>query len=73
MTIHIEVFQTFGSLREESVSLGHLSDAEIATAITITKQAANVTDDIPPERAFDYRFVKQAEQELKGWNPRLPR
>jgi hypothetical protein len=37
------------------------------------KQAANIAEEVPPDRVFDNRFVKQAERELKGWRPQIGR
>jgi len=68
-----EAADTYEALREESLPSGQLSHEEIVTAIEITKQAANVTEVISPERIFDNRFVKQAEQELRNWKPPIPR
>jgi hypothetical protein len=39
----------------------------------MSKQGANVAEEIPIERVFDNRFVKQAERELKGWQPSPPK
>jgi NitT/TauT family transport system substrate-binding protein len=68
-----EAVPTYDSVREESVLAGYLSaDAERAVIAT-TRQAAGIAEDIPPERVFDNRFAKQAEQELTGWKPQLPK
>jgi hypothetical protein len=58
---------------EESLPSGYHNEETSRTIISAMKQAANITEDIPPERVFDYRFVKQAEQELKGWQPQAPK
>jgi NitT/TauT family transport system substrate-binding protein len=68
-----EAVQTYQALRDESVPSGYVTEEGQRSAISLSKQVANVTDDIPPERVFDNRFVKQAEQELKGWKPHVPR
>lgn len=68
-----EALQTYDALREEYLSSGSLTTEDQRTVIAIMKQAANIAEDIPPERVFDYRFVKQAEQEQKGWTPQVPK
>lgn len=66
-----EAIQTYKSLRDGSVPSGYLTEDAERTAISIIKRAANVTEEIPPNRVFDNRFVKQAERELKGWRPQI--
>jgi ABC-type nitrate/sulfonate/bicarbonate transport system substrate-binding protein len=68
-----EAVQSYESLREEYVPSGYLTEQVEREVISLLKQAANVKEDIPPERVFNNRFVKQAEQELKGWRPQAPR
>jgi len=68
-----EAVQSYEALREEFIPSGYLTDEETRSVISTIKQAANVAEDIPPERVFDNRFVKQAEQELRGWKPQMPR
>jgi NitT/TauT family transport system substrate-binding protein len=68
-----EAVQTYGALREEYLPSGHLPEEVERTIISMRKQAANVTEDISPERVFDNRFVKQVEKELQGWTPQIPR
>jgi NitT/TauT family transport system substrate-binding protein len=68
-----EAIQTYDAVREESVPSGYLTEEDQRTVISMIKQSGNLTEDIPPERVFDYRFVKQAELELKGWTPQMPR
>lgn len=69
-----EAVQSYNSLREEVfVPSGYLNEEEQRAVVLFMRKAANVTDDIPLERVFDYRFVKQAERELKGWKPQIPR
>jgi len=63
----------YEALLAEYVPSGYLSEQEQRSAISMIRQAANITEDIPPERVFDYRFVKQAEQELRSWAPKVPR
>jgi ABC-type nitrate/sulfonate/bicarbonate transport system substrate-binding protein len=67
-----EASHSYEALQEEMVPTGYLSEREQQTTIAIVKQGANVLEDIPSNRVFDYRFVKQAEQELKGWQPQAP-
>jgi NitT/TauT family transport system substrate-binding protein len=65
-----EALQAYTTLREEVfVPSGYLTEEEQRAGVLLMRQTANVADDIPPERVFDYHFVKQAEQELKGWKP----
>ena len=59
--------------REVYVPPGHLSEEDQRAAILIMQQVAKLTGQIPSERVFDNRFVKQVKQELKGWKPQLPR
>jgi hypothetical protein len=68
-----EAVQTYDALREEFIPSGYLTHDEERNVISVMKQAANVTEDIPPERVFDNRFVKQVEQELRNWKPPIPR
>lgn len=68
-----EAVQTYDALQEEFIPSGYLTHDEERNVISVMKQAANVTEDIPPERVFDNRFVKQVEQELKNWKPQIPR
>lgn len=68
-----EALQTYETLGEEFVPPGYFTVQEEHTIISMAKQAANVTENIPPERVFDNRFVKQVEQELKSWVPKVPR
>lgn len=65
--------ETYQSIAEESLPAGYHTDAAAQTIIAAMKQAANIADAIPTERVFDYRFVKLAEQELKGWQPEAPK
>ncbi len=62
---------TYEATRETILPSGYLGDDAARVVISMIKQAANITEDIPPERIFDYRFVKQAEQELKEWKPQI--
>lgn len=68
-----EAVQSYDSVREEAVAAGYLSAEAERHAISITRQAANIAEDLPAERLFDNRFVKQAESELKGWVPQTPK
>ncbi|HEY3302951.1 MAG TPA: ABC transporter substrate-binding protein [Candidatus Binatia bacterium] len=69
-----EAARIYEELREEVfVPSGYLAEEDQLANIAIMKQAGGVKDEIPPERVFDYRFVRQAEQELKGWTPKIPR
>jgi NitT/TauT family transport system substrate-binding protein len=68
-----DAVHVYEALLEEYVPSGYLTEQEQRAAISIIKQAANVTEEIPAERVFDYRFVKQAEQELNSWVPKAPR
>jgi len=69
-----EAVQSYNSLREEVfVPPGYLAEEEQRAVILFMREAANVTEDTPSERVFDYRFVKQVEQELKGWKPQAPK
>lgn len=68
-----EAVHSYEALQNEAVPSGYLSEQEQRAVISVIKQAANITEDIPPDRIFDYRFVKQAEEELKGWRPQMPR
>ncbi len=68
-----DAIQTYQAIIEESVPSGYYSDDTEHTIISVMKQTANITEDIPPERVFNNRFVKQVEQELKGWKPQMPR
>ena len=69
-----EAIQNYETLRDEVfVPSGYLTEEDQRAAILIMQQAANITGQISPERVFDNRFVKQAEQELKGWQPQIPR
>jgi NitT/TauT family transport system substrate-binding protein len=65
--------ETYEATRETILPSGYLADDAAKVVISTIKQAANITQDIPPEQVFDFRFVKQAEQELKGWKPQTPR
>lgn len=75
-TFHLsreEAIQTYETIQEEYVPSGFLAEEAQRIPISMIKQAANITGDIPPERVFDYRFVKQVERELKGWVPQSPK
>jgi hypothetical protein len=39
----------------------------------IGQRGANVSAEIPADRVFDNRFIKQVEKELKGWAPQAPK
>jgi NitT/TauT family transport system substrate-binding protein len=64
--------ETYEATRETIQPSGYLADDAGRVVISLIKQAANISEPIPPEQIFDYRFVKQAEQELKDWKPLLP-
>lgn len=68
-----EAVQTYQALLEESVPSGYVTEEAQRNAVSLAKQVANVTEEISPERVFDNRFVRQVEQELKGWKPQVPR
>ncbi|HEY2989000.1 MAG TPA: ABC transporter substrate-binding protein [Candidatus Binatia bacterium] len=68
-----EAAQTYDGLREESIPSGYLNGEDERAVIAMMREAGNIAENIPPERIFDYRFVKQAEQDLKGWQPQIPR
>jgi NitT/TauT family transport system substrate-binding protein len=68
-----DAIQTYQAIMEEALPAGYDSEDTERRIISVMKQAANVTEDIPRERVFDHRFVKQAEQELKGWKPQAPK
>ncbi len=68
-----DAVHVYEALLEEYVPSGYLTEQEQRAAISIIQQAANITEEIPAERVFDYRFVKQAEQELRGWRPEMRR
>jgi NitT/TauT family transport system substrate-binding protein len=68
-----DAVQTYESILEESLPSGYLSEEASRKIISAMKQAANISEEIPTERVFDYRFVKRAEQELKGWQPQVPK
>jgi NitT/TauT family transport system substrate-binding protein len=69
-----EAARTYEELREEVfLAAGYLPEEDQLANIAMMKQATGGKDEIPPQRIFDYRFVKQAEQELKGWAPQAPR
>jgi NitT/TauT family transport system substrate-binding protein len=65
--------QTYEATRDALLPSGHLTEDQERAVISLGKQVANVTEDIPPERVFENRFIKQAEKELKGWTPAIPR
>jgi ABC-type nitrate/sulfonate/bicarbonate transport system substrate-binding protein len=68
-----EASQSYNALQEEAVSSGHLTEQDQMAVISMMKAGADPVEDITPTRVFDYRFVKQAEQALKGWMPQAPR
>lgn len=68
-----EAARGYEALREESVPAGYLTDDEERSVIAMIKQAASITGEVPPDRVFDNRFVKQAGRELKGWRPQIGR
>ncbi|HEY3302947.1 MAG TPA: ABC transporter substrate-binding protein [Candidatus Binatia bacterium] len=68
-----DAVQTYESTRDALLPSGHLNEDQERAVISLGKQVADVTEDIPPERVFENRFIKQAEQELKGWAPQAPR
>jgi len=67
-----DAIQTYETIIEESLPSGYHSDDAARTIISVMKQAANITEDISPERVFENRFVKQAEQDLRSWAPKVP-
>jgi ABC-type nitrate/sulfonate/bicarbonate transport system substrate-binding protein len=69
-----EVARNYDELRAEVfVPGGYLAEEDQLANIAMVKEATGAKDEISPSRIFDYRFVRQAEQELKGWTPRPPR
>lgn len=68
-----EAIQSYEDLQEGFVSQGYLADEAERAVISLVKQGAKIAEDIPVERVFDDRFVKQAERELKGWRPQIPK
>jgi ABC-type nitrate/sulfonate/bicarbonate transport system substrate-binding protein len=68
-----EALQTTESFQDESLAAGYLSEDAARAVISMVQHAANVNEDTPTERVFDNRFVKQAEQDLKGWRPEIPK
>ena len=68
-----EAEQTYVAMQEGFVASGYLPEEAQRNVISTIKQAANIAEEVPPERVFDYRFVKQAEQELKNWKPQILR
>ncbi|HEY3302950.1 MAG TPA: ABC transporter substrate-binding protein [Candidatus Binatia bacterium] len=69
-----DAVRTYDELREEIlVPAGYLNENDQLANIALMKQVAQITDEIPPQKIFDYRFVRQAEQALKGWTPHAPR
>jgi len=64
---------TYEATRETILPTGYLPDDAARVVVSTIKEAANVAEDIPLERVFDFRFVKQAEQDLKDWKPQAPR
>jgi ABC-type nitrate/sulfonate/bicarbonate transport system substrate-binding protein len=68
-----EAAKTYEIVHNEGVFIGPLGDQAEREVISIAKRAANVIEEIPPDRVFDNSFVKQAEQELKGWRPQTPK
>lgn len=68
-----DAIQTYEAILEESLPSGYHTEEAERAVISMIKQAADVSGDIPPERVFDNRFVKQVEQELRGWKPQMPR
>jgi NitT/TauT family transport system substrate-binding protein len=65
--------RAFEGFPEHVVSSGYLNAESERAVISMSKQGANVAEEIPIERVFDNRFVKQAERELKGWQPSPPK
>jgi NitT/TauT family transport system substrate-binding protein len=68
-----EAIKTYEIMRDEALSAGDLGIEAERQVISIAKRSANVTDDIPPERVFDSRFVKQVQIEIKDWIPQPPK
>jgi NitT/TauT family transport system substrate-binding protein len=68
-----EAAQTYDGLKDEAIVSGYLASEDERAVIAMMRQAAGINEDISPERVFDYRFVKQAEQDLKGWRPEIPK
>lgn len=68
-----EAAQTVEAFREESLPAGYLGDAAERAVVSMVGQAAGVGEEVPAERVFDNRLVKQAERELKGWRPAAPK
>jgi ABC-type nitrate/sulfonate/bicarbonate transport system substrate-binding protein len=68
-----EAAKTYEIVRNEGVFIGFLSNEAEREVISIAKRAANVTEDIPPERIFDNRFLQQVLSEVKDWSPRPPK
>jgi NitT/TauT family transport system substrate-binding protein len=68
-----EAMQTVESFQEESLPAGYLSDEAARAVVSMVGQAAGIGEEIPVERVFDNRLVKQAELELKGWRPEVPK
>jgi len=68
-----EAAKTYEIVRNEGVFIGLVGDEAEREVISIAKRAANVTEDIPPDRVFDNRFLQQVQIELKDWTPRPPK
>jgi len=73
-TTHEEAIQTYDVLKDDVfVPSGYFSEEDQRAVIAMMQQAASVSKPISPEQVFDYRFVKQVEQDLKGWRPQIPK
>jgi ABC-type nitrate/sulfonate/bicarbonate transport system substrate-binding protein len=50
---------------------GYVDDETQKNDLAIVKLVAEVNDVVPPQRAYDFSFVRQAEQQLskQGWKP----
>jgi NitT/TauT family transport system substrate-binding protein len=68
-----EASKSYDTGRDELIPAGFLSDEAQRQVISLAKQDANVTEDIPPDRVFENRFLKQVESELKDWTPGAPK
>jgi hypothetical protein len=50
---------------------GYVDEQTQKNDLAIVAQVADVTEIVPPKRAYDFSFARQAEQQLnkQGWKP----
>jgi ABC-type nitrate/sulfonate/bicarbonate transport system substrate-binding protein len=65
------VVRMYDDLVKTFTASGHVDEETQRNDLAIVRQVAEVTDVVPNQRAYDFSFARQAEQQLNkaGWKP----